>query len=155
MLMMGELSFFLGLQVKQSKDGIFLSHSKYFKEILKKFEMEKCKKATTPLSTSCYMDADATGTTVVQAKYRGLIGSLLYLTANRPDIMFTVCLYARFQPNPKESHLKAAKRILKYLKLKWTWRPIIKRKKRWRLKWRTPMEVKAHLKGLQEACSKL
>jgi len=66
--------------------------------------------------TSCYMDVDATGTTVGQAKYRGLIGSLLYLTANRPDIMFTVCLCARFQSNQKESHLKAAKRILKYLK---------------------------------------
>ena len=114
--MMGELSFFLGIQVKQSKDGIFLCQSKYCKEILKKFEMESCKEASTPMPSSCYMDADIAGKGVDQTKYRGLIGSLLYLTASRPDIMFVVCLCARYQANPKESHLKAAKRILKYLK---------------------------------------
>ncbi|XP_068486956.1 secreted RxLR effector protein 161-like [Phaseolus vulgaris] len=112
---MGELSFFLGLQVKQSKDGIFLSQSKYCKEIIKKFEMEKCKEATTLMSTSCYMDADAAGTVVNQTKYRGLIGSLLYLIASRLDIMFVVCLCARFQSNSNESHLQSAKIILKYL----------------------------------------
>jgi len=63
----------------------------------------------------CYLDLDEKGTSVDQTKYRGLIGSLLYLTASRPDIMFTVCLYAKFQSNPKESHFTAAKRILKYL----------------------------------------
>ncbi|XP_068472426.1 uncharacterized mitochondrial protein AtMg00810-like [Phaseolus vulgaris] len=108
--------FFLGLQVKQSKDDIFLIQTKYCKEILKKFEMERCKKATTPMSTSCYMDADLVGTSVDQNKYRGLIVSLLYLTASRPIIMFAVCLCARFQSNPKESHFKATKRILKCLK---------------------------------------
>ncbi|XP_068466523.1 protein FAR1-RELATED SEQUENCE 2-like [Phaseolus vulgaris] len=86
MPMMGELSFFLGLQVKQTSDGIFLCQSKYCKEILKKFEMESCKESNTP--SSCYMDADAAGKGVDQTKYRGLIGSLLYLTASRPDIMF-------------------------------------------------------------------
>jgi len=116
MSMMGELSFFLGLQVKQTKDGIFLCQSKYCKEILKKFEMESCKEASTPMSSSCYMDADAAGKGVDQTKYRGLIGSLLYLTTSRQDIMFVVCLCAKFQANPKESHIKAAKRILKYLK---------------------------------------
>jgi len=78
--------------------------------------MEKCKEAATPMSTSCYIDADAVGTVVDQSKYRGLIGSLLYLTSSIPNIMFAVCLGARFQSNPKESHLKAAKRIMKYLK---------------------------------------
>jgi len=116
MSMMGELTFFLGLQVKQTKDGIFLCQSKYCKEILNKFEMESCKEASTLMPSSCYMDADATGKNVDRTKYRGLIGSLLYLTASRPDIMFAVCLCARYQPNPKESHFKAAKRILKYLK---------------------------------------
>jgi len=116
MSMMGELSFFLRLQVKKTKDGIFLCQSKYCKEILKKFEMENCKAATTPMSTSSYMSVDETGTVVDQTKYRGLIGSLLYLTASRPDIMFVVCLCARFQSNPRESHYKVAKRILKYLK---------------------------------------
>ncbi|XP_068487091.1 uncharacterized mitochondrial protein AtMg00810-like [Phaseolus vulgaris] len=81
MSMMGELSFFLGLQVKQSMDGIFLCQSKYCKEILKKFEMESCKEASTPMPPSCYMDADVDGKGVYQTQYRGLIGSLLYLTA--------------------------------------------------------------------------
>ena len=116
MSMMGELSLFLGLQVKQTKDGIFLCQSKYCKEILKKFEMESCKEASTPMPSSCYMDANATGKGVDQTKYRGLIGSLLYLTASRLNIMFVLCLCARYQANPKESHFKAAKRILKYLK---------------------------------------
>jgi len=101
MSMMGELSFFLGLQVKQSKDDIFLSQSKYCKEILKKFEMEKCKEATTPMSTSCYFDVDLVGAIVDQTKYKGLIGSFLYLTTSKSDIIFAVCLCARFQSYPK------------------------------------------------------
>jgi len=116
MSLMGELSFFLGLQIKQSKEGIFLCQSKYCNNILEKFEMESCKAATTPMSTNCYLSADEVGTIVDQTKYRGLIGSLLYVTASRLDIMFVVCLCARFQSSLKESHLKAAKRILKYLK---------------------------------------
>ena len=114
--MMGELSFFLGLQVKQSKEGIFVCQSKYCKDILKKFEMEACKAATTPMSTNYYLGADEVGSEVDQTMYMGLIGSLLYLTASRPYIMFVVWLCARFQSCPKESHLKATKRILKYLK---------------------------------------
>ena len=108
MSMMGELSFFLGLQIKQTKDGIFLCQSKYCKEILKKFEMESCKKASTPMPSSCYMDVDAVGKGVDQTKYIRLIGSLLYLTASRSDIMFAVCLCARYQVNSKGSHFKAA-----------------------------------------------
>jgi len=116
MSMMGELSFFLGLQVKQSREGIFVCQSKYCKDILKKFEMEACKVAATPMSTNCYLGADEARPEVNQTMYRGLIGSLLYLTASRPDIMFVGFLCARFQSCPKESHLKAAKRIMKYLK---------------------------------------
>jgi len=116
MSMLGELSFFLGLQVKQSKEGIFLNQSKYCKEILKRFEMENCKEASTPMLTNCYIDVDAVGVVVDQTKYRGLIGSLLYLTTSGPNIMFVVCLCTGFQSNPKESHLKAAKRILEYFK---------------------------------------
>ena len=111
-----ELNQFARNEVKQTKDGIFLCQSKYCKEILKKFEMESYKEASTPMPSSCYMDADAAGKNVDQTKYRGLIGSLLYLTASRPDIMFVVCLCARYQANPKESHFKAAKIILKYIK---------------------------------------
>jgi len=78
--------------------------------------MENCKAATTPMLINCYLGADEDEPEVDQTKYRGLIDSLLYLTTSRPDIMFVVCLSARFQSCPKESHLKAAKRILKYLK---------------------------------------
>ncbi|XP_068462575.1 uncharacterized mitochondrial protein AtMg00810-like [Phaseolus vulgaris] len=78
--------------------------------------MESCKEASTPMPSSCYMDANAVGKGVDQTKYRGLIGSLLYLTASRLNIMFVLCLCARYQANPKESHFKYAKRILKYLK---------------------------------------
>ncbi|XP_068466432.1 uncharacterized mitochondrial protein AtMg00810-like [Phaseolus vulgaris] len=113
MSMMGELN--IGLQVKQLKEGIFLNQAKYCKDLLRKFEMDNCKPISTPFSTSCDLDHDEAGILVDETKYRGLIGSLLYLTANRPDIMFAVCMCARFQSTSKESHFNAAKRILKYL----------------------------------------
>jgi len=116
MSMMGELNYFLGLQIGQLKNGTFLSQSKYCRDVLKKFEMKGCKEASTPISTSCYLDADEHGTTVDQTKFRGLIGSLLCLTASKPNITFVVCMCARFQANLKDSHFNAAKRILKYLK---------------------------------------
>nr|KYP53784.1 Copia protein [Cajanus cajan] len=116
MSIMGELTFFLGLQIKQMSDGIFISQSKYCNELLKKFGMEGCKEDATPISNSCNLDLDEKRTTVDNSKYRGIIGSLLYLTASRPNIMFVVCLCAIFKENPKKSHLKSVKRILKYLR---------------------------------------
>ena len=77
--------------------------------------MENCKESTTPMATNCYLNSDEKGASVDQSKYRGLIRSLLYLTASRLDVMFSVCLCARFQANPKESHFTTTKRILKYL----------------------------------------
>ena len=115
MSMLGEINFFLGLQVKQLKDGIFINQAKYCKELLRKFDMDQCKAINTPISTSCQLDQDCARKSVDQSKYKGLIGSLLYLTATRPDIMFGVCLCARYQYDPKESHYNAAKRILEYL----------------------------------------
>jgi len=112
MSMMGELNYFLGLQIKQLTNGTFSSQSKYCTDVLKKFEMEGCKKASTPVSTSCYLNVDEHGKT----KFRGLTGSLLYLIASRLDIMFSMCMCARFQTNSKESHFNVAKRILKYFK---------------------------------------
>jgi len=79
------------------------------------FNMESCKESVTPMATNCYLDSDEKGASVDQTKFRALIGSLLYLTASRPDIMFSVCLCARFQSNPKEAHFTAVKRIMKYL----------------------------------------
>ena len=115
MSMMGELKFFLGLQIKQTKQGTFISQTKYCKELIKKFGLENAKEIATPMSSSCYLDQDENGKTVEVSKYRAIIGSLLYLTASRPDIMFSVCMCARYQANPKESHLTAVKRIIRYL----------------------------------------
>ncbi|GJW00490.1 retrovirus-related pol polyprotein from transposon TNT 1-94 [Tanacetum coccineum] len=111
MSMMGELNFFLGLQIKQLEDGIFFNQSKYIKEMLKKFGLEDSKPMKTPMSTETKLTKDEEGESVDNTKYRGMIGSLLYLTASRPDIMFGVCICARFQEDPKTSHLEALKHI--------------------------------------------
>ncbi|RVW37819.1 Retrovirus-related Pol polyprotein from transposon RE1 [Vitis vinifera] len=116
MSMMGELNFFLGLQIKQLKEGTFINQAKYIRDLLKRFNMEEAKTMKTPMSSSIKLDMDEKGKPVNSTMYRGMIGSLLYLTASRPDIMYSVCLCARFQSCPKESHLSAVKRILRYLK---------------------------------------
>jgi hypothetical protein len=116
MSMMGELNFFLGLQIKQTPEGTFVNQEKYAKELMKKFGVEDYNTSKTSMATNINLDADGSGKPVDISQYRAMIGSLLYLTASRPDIMFVVCLCARFQANPKESHLKAVKRILKYIK---------------------------------------
>ncbi|GKB68492.1 putative ribonuclease H-like domain-containing protein [Tanacetum coccineum] len=113
---MGELTFFLGLQVKQKEDGIFINQDKYVTEILKKFSFTDVKTASTPMETHKPLLKDADGEDVDEHLYRSMIGSLMYLTSSRPDIMFAVCACARFQVNPKSSHLHAVKRIFRYLK---------------------------------------
>ena len=116
MSMMGELTFFLGLQIKKMENGTFISQTKYYKEVLKKFGMDTAKEASTPMGTSCYLDKDESGIEVNETMFRGMIGFLLYLTTSRPDIMLSVCVCDRFQANPKESYHTGVKRILKYLK---------------------------------------
>ncbi|GJY45608.1 putative ribonuclease H-like domain-containing protein, partial [Tanacetum coccineum] len=113
---MGELTFFLGLQVKQKEDGIFISQDKYVTEILKKFGFTDVKTASTPMETHKPLLKDADGEDVDEHLYRSMIGSLMYLTSSRPDIMFAVCACARYQVNLKVSHLHAVKRIFRYLK---------------------------------------
>ncbi|GJV47886.1 putative ribonuclease H-like domain-containing protein [Tanacetum coccineum] len=113
---MGELTFFLGLQVKQKPDGIFISQDKYVAEILKKFDFANVKTASTPIETQKPLVKDEEASNVVVHLYRSRIGSLMYLTASRPDIMFAVCACSRFQVTPKSSHLSAVKRIFRYLK---------------------------------------
>ncbi|GJY52009.1 putative ribonuclease H-like domain-containing protein [Tanacetum coccineum] len=113
---MGELTFFLGLQVKQKEDGIFISQDKYVTEILKKFGFTDVKTASTPMETQKPLLKDEDGEEVDVHLYRSMIGSLMYLTSSRPDIMFVVCACARYQVNPKVSHLHAVKRIFRYLK---------------------------------------
>ncbi|XP_075083389.1 secreted RxLR effector protein 161-like [Nicotiana tabacum] len=93
-----------------------ISQHKYIKELLKRFEMEISKIIDTPIATATRLDMDEPGSPMNETMYRGIIGSILYLTAIRPDIVFSVGLCARFQSSPKESHLKTAKKILRYLK---------------------------------------
>jgi hypothetical protein len=113
---MGELNFFLGLQIKQTQDGTFVHQGKYTKDVLKKFDMGEGKPLSTPMSTSTTLDTDEDGEPVDQKEYRSIIGSLMYLTATRPYIHFAVCLCARFQASPRTSHRKAVKRIMRYLR---------------------------------------
>ena len=93
-----------------------MSQSKYIKDMLKKFGMSDSKVINTPMRTNDNLDSDASGNMVDQKLYRSMIESLLYVTASRADVMFSVCMCARFQASPRESHLKATKRILRYLK---------------------------------------
>ncbi|KAJ9561323.1 hypothetical protein OSB04_006483 [Centaurea solstitialis] len=168
MSMMGELTFFLGLQVKQSSEGIFINQAKYIKDLLKKYKLSEASHMRTPMATGLKLHKDLSGPSLECKLYRGMIGSLLYLTSSRPDIMVLILiasaqikpvrfdqlnlwvsliekfcrvshpvtieihriscqfdtritpkpnsLCARFQANPKESHLSAVKRILRYLK---------------------------------------
>jgi hypothetical protein len=100
--------------VKQLQEGNFISQTKYIQDILNKFGMKDTKPIKTPMGTNGHLDLDTGGKSVDQKVYRSMIGSLLYLCASRPDIMLSVCI-ARFQADPKEAHLTAVKRILRYL----------------------------------------
>jgi hypothetical protein len=104
MSMMGELQFFLGLQIKKSKKGTFVHQAMYTKDIIWKLKMEDSKAMATTMSMTTTLDADVEGEHVDQKEYRSMIGSLLYLTATRPDIQFSVCLCAHFQASPRTSH---------------------------------------------------
>jgi hypothetical protein len=115
MSMMGELKYFLGFQVKQLQEGTFISQTKYIQDILTKFGMKDAKPIKAPMGTNGHLDLDTGGKSVDQKVYRSMIGSLLYLCASRSDIMLSVCMCARFQAGPKEVHLRAVKRILRYL----------------------------------------
>jgi hypothetical protein len=96
MSMMGELTYFLGFQVKQLKDGIFISQTKYTQDLLKKFGMKEVKPIKMSMGTNRHLDLDAGGKFVDQKVYRSMIGSLLYLRVSRPDIMLSICMCARF-----------------------------------------------------------
>jgi hypothetical protein len=115
MSVMGDLKFFLRLQIKQSKEETFVHQAKYTKDIVRKFKMEDSKAMAMPMSTTTSVDVDEEGELVDQNDYQSMIGSLLYLTSMRPDIQFSVCLCARFQASPRTSHRQAVKRIFRYL----------------------------------------
>ncbi|GJR32047.1 retrovirus-related pol polyprotein from transposon TNT 1-94 [Tanacetum coccineum] len=117
MSMMGKISFFLGLQISQSPRGIFLNQSKYALESLKKYGMESSDPVDTPMVEKSKLDEDTQGKAVDPTHYRGMIGTLMYLTASRPDLTFVVCMCARYQAKPTEKHLHATliKRVAKIL----------------------------------------
>nr|GEV83112.1 uncharacterized mitochondrial protein AtMg00810-like [Tanacetum cinerariifolium] len=115
MSMMGELKFFLGIQIHQSPHGIFINQTKYAQEILIKYGMTSCDSVGTPKATK-HLDANLSGTPVDQTKYHSMVGALMYLTASRPDIMHATCYCARYQAKPTEKHLTSVKRIFRYLK---------------------------------------
>jgi hypothetical protein len=115
MSMMGELKYFLGFQIKQLQDSTFISQTKYIQDILNKFGMKDAKPIKSPMGTNGHLDLDTGGKSIDQKVYRSMIGSLLYLCASRLDIMLSVCMCARFQDDPKEVHLRAVKRIMRYL----------------------------------------
>ncbi|KAI3515632.1 hypothetical protein L1887_14533 [Cichorium endivia] len=113
---LGEMMMFLGLQVKQSSTGILVHQGKYVEDILEKFEFKDAKSDKTPMSERPLLSSDPDGQSIDQTYYRSMIGSLMYLTASKPDIVFAVCQCARHQAKPKFSHLTAVKRIFRYLK---------------------------------------
>nr|GEV47813.1 retrovirus-related Pol polyprotein from transposon TNT 1-94 [Tanacetum cinerariifolium] len=116
MSMTGEMKFFLGLQVNQFSNGIFINQSKYILDILKRFGMENCDSVPTPMVEQAKLKPDLVGKLVDHIDYRSMIGSLMYVTSSRPDIMFATCMCARYQVNPNEHHVSAVKRIFRYLK---------------------------------------
>ncbi|GJS79978.1 retrovirus-related pol polyprotein from transposon TNT 1-94 [Tanacetum coccineum] len=115
MSMMGELKFFLGLQVHQSPRGIFISQSQYAIELLKKHGLDECVSMSTPMSIE-RLYADLQGTHTDQTTYRHMIGGPMYLTASRPDIAYATFVCARYQAHPTVKHLKEVKRIFRYLR---------------------------------------
>ena len=110
------MCFYLGIEVKQMEDGIFISQECYAKDILKKFKMDDCKPVSTPVECGIKLSRHENGEKVDPTFFKSLVGSLRYLTCTRPDILFGVGLVSRYMEAPTFSHLKAAKRILRYIK---------------------------------------
>ncbi|KAI3771818.1 hypothetical protein L6452_02987 [Arctium lappa] len=116
MSMMGKLTYFLVLQIKQTDKGTFINQGKYVKDMLKKFDLTQTSAMKTLMAPPLTLNKDPTGKPINVTAYRGMIGSLLYLTASSPDIMYSTCLCARYQSEPKDSHLIVVKWIFRYLK---------------------------------------
>ncbi|GJU79580.1 retrovirus-related pol polyprotein from transposon TNT 1-94 [Tanacetum coccineum] len=116
MSMMGQMPFFLGLPISQSSRGIFINQSKYAYEIVQKYGLLSTDFVDTPMVEKNKLDEDLQGKQVDATVYHGMIGSLMYLTSSRPDLIYAVCLCARYQAKPTEKHLQVVKRIFRYLK---------------------------------------
>ncbi|GJY25849.1 retrovirus-related pol polyprotein from transposon TNT 1-94 [Tanacetum coccineum] len=114
MSMMGKISFFLGLLIFQNPRGIIINQSKYALESLKKYGFDTCNPVDTPMVEKSKLDEDKEGKVIDPSHYRGMIGTLLYLTTSRPDLEFSICMCARYQARPTKKHLHAIKRIFQY-----------------------------------------
>nr|GFC41696.1 uncharacterized mitochondrial protein AtMg00810-like [Tanacetum cinerariifolium] len=112
MSMMGQMSFFLGLQVSQNPRGIFINQSKYALEILKKYEFDSSNPIDTPMAKRPKLDEDKEGKLTDPTRYRGMVGSLMYLSASRPDIVFAVCMCARVQ-HSRSKHIDIRHHFIK------------------------------------------
>ena len=115
MSMVGELTYFLGLQVKQMNSGIYINQAKYARNLVKRFGLDNVAHAKTPMAANAKLTNDPSGESVDVTLYKSMIGCLLYLIASRPNITFSVGVCSGFQSNPKVSHLNAVKRIIKYV----------------------------------------
>ncbi len=116
MSMLGEINFFLGLQIIQSNEGIFIHQTKYVNDMLRKFQFEDCKLVSTPMTVGCNLSKEDESKDVDQRTYRSMIGSLPYVTTSRVDVKKEIGMVARFQSTPKQNHVQAVKKIFMYLK---------------------------------------
>eukprot|EP01018_Ginkgo_biloba_P036522 Gb_16091 [translate_table: standard] len=110
------MNYFLGIEVTQNSDGTFISQEKYANDILKRFKMQNNKAVITPISMGVKLSKEDERRKVDSTLYKSLVGSLMYLTETRPDIIYAVSLISRFMENPYDAHLQAGKRILRYVK---------------------------------------
>jgi hypothetical protein len=116
MTVLGLMAYFLGLEVKQCSDGIFISQAKYAIEVLKKFTIKDCCPADNPVEYETKLTKEGDGDLVNPTYYKIIFGCLRYLTCTRPDILFRVCLISKYMEKPRSSHLKTAKRIFRFVK---------------------------------------
>eukprot|EP00253_Pinus_taeda_P023494 PITA_23494 len=118
---MGFLRYFLGIEVDQNEKGIFISQARYVNQVLSRFNMQECKAAITPTVMGLKLSREDSSKDFDPSLYKSIVGSLMYLTATRPDIMYAFSLISRFMERPKEAHWQAAKRILRYVKGAISW----------------------------------
>jgi hypothetical protein len=113
---LGKMRYFLGVEVNQSSEGIFMHQHKYSTEILSRFGMEDCNGVGSPIVPGCRLTKNDGGKAADASEYKQMVGCLMYLLASRPDLAYSVCLVARFMDRPTEIHVAAVKRIMRYLK---------------------------------------
>ena len=116
MKQLGDLKYFLGIEVARSKNGIFLSQRKYILDLLTKTDMLGCKPAKTPMEQNHKLFLCLNATSIDKARYQSLVGKLIYLSYTRPDIAYAVCVVSQFMHDPRKPHMDAMERILRYLK---------------------------------------